>query len=118
MLDALIGNEDIEAARYITRRLAFPDGETRAVTSTRLVWRWYDRALAYRFGPEAATLLDWTQRCADAEIRSLGDALGRVLDLVIARDEAAGFDYTDDNLRALVKKELKNKTIDRRQGNS
>lgn len=88
--------------RTSVRSIDFPDGTTRRIETYRLVWRWYDRAMEYEFSPSQEWLLKTVLRCADHENIPIDDALGKVLDYVIGRDEAHGLDYTDDNIQLLV----------------
>lgn len=104
MLDYLMARDQEEVLRTTARRLRFPDGETRRVEAYRLIWSWFDRAIAYEFGPDQDELLGLTIKCAEEEALPLGRALGRVLNYVIERDEARGMDYTDDNVALLLAK--------------
>ncbi len=104
MIEYLIEREREENFRTSTRTLSFPDGETRRIEAYRLVWTWFDRAVAYEFGPSEEDILTMTLRCADMERRAPDAALGRVLGYLIQRDEAGGMDYTDDNLQLMLAK--------------
>lgn len=97
MIDYLIEREREENFRTSARTLTFPDGETRRIEAYRLVWTWFDRAIAYEFGPSEPDILATTLDCAKEENLPLEAALGRVLDYIVRQDEAAGMDYTDDN---------------------
>ena len=115
MFDYLKERELEEAFRITTRRLHFPDGEHRSVSAYRLIWRWYDRALAYEFGPDKDEILNLTLKCAVEEKLPLDQALGCVLDFVVALGESEGLDYTDDNLPLFVAKESMQKFYDRKK---
>lgn len=104
MLNYLNEREQEEWFRTSTRHLCFPDGKTRRVEAYRTTWTWYDRALAYEFGPDEEEILGLTLKCAKEETLNLGEALGRVLNYVIERDEKNGLDYTDDNISLLLAK--------------
>lgn len=86
--------------------MEFPDGTTRDVTAYRLVWNWYDRSLAYKYGADRDELLRYTLKCMETEnLDDLGEALGQVLDYFVWHDEVQhGADYTDDDLVKLVAK--------------
>ncbi|MGJ8690794.1 MAG: hypothetical protein ACSHXZ_14890 [Gammaproteobacteria bacterium] len=105
MFDYLLTREQDEMFRTSVRDIDFPDGETRRVETYRLVWRWYDRAADYEFGPDKEWLLKTVLRCADHEDIPVDDAIGKVLDYVIQRDESQGMDYTDDKLELLIAKQ-------------
>lgn len=98
MLDYLIERENDEMFRTSTRTLSFPDGRERRVEAYRLVWRWFDRSIAYEFGFDEETILRLTEKCEAEENLPVGQALGRVLNYFIGNLEAAGMDFTDDNL--------------------
>lgn len=104
MFDYLLTREQDEMFRTSVRDIDFPDGETRRIETYRLVWRWYDRAADYEFGPSKDWLLKTVLKCADYEDIPVDDAIGKVLDYVIRRDESQGMDYTDDKLELLVAK--------------
>ena len=91
--------------RTSVRDIKFPDGTIRQLETYRIVWRWYDRATEYEFGPDKDWLLNLVLKCSDEEGISIDDALGRVLDYVLQKDEADGLDYTDDKLKLLVAKQ-------------
>ncbi len=57
MIEYLIEREREENFRTSTRTLTFPDGETRRIEAYRLVWAWFDRAIAFEFGPTEAQSL-------------------------------------------------------------
>lgn len=98
MFEYLIAREQDEMFRTSVRHLEFPDDKTRKIETYRLVWTWYDRAIAYEFGPTQDWLLDLVLKCAQEENISESQALGRVLDHIIKKDESDGHDYTDDHL--------------------
>lgn len=102
MFDYLIERENEEMFRTSTRALIFPNGEERRVEAYRLVWRWFDRSIAYEFGFDEHEILDLTAKCEVEENLPVGQALGRVLNYVIQSAEAEGLDYTDDNLALLL----------------
>ena len=117
MLKYLIEREQEEQFRTTTRNLTFPDGETRRIEAYRLVWRWYDRALAYTYGPTEAEILNLTLECSKEENIPLGEALGKVLDYMIATGENQGLDYTDDSIEQLVAKRGADKFYNRKRSN-
>lgn len=104
MLSYLHEREREEMYRTSARSLVFPDGKARRVEAYRLVWSWFDRAIAYEFGPDQREILELTLKCAKEESLGLEEALGRVLNYVIQRDEVGGMDYTDDDLQLLLAK--------------
>lgn len=56
--DYLLEREQEELFRTSVRDIDFPDGKTRRIETYRLVWRWYDRAAEYEFGPDKDWLLN------------------------------------------------------------
>ncbi|WP_193169965.1 hypothetical protein [Nisaea nitritireducens] len=97
MIEYLIEREREENFRTSTRMIKFPDGETRRVEAYRLVWTWFDRALAFEFGPKEAGILNTVLECATEEGLPIDQALGRVVDYYVRRWEARGLDLTDHN---------------------
>lgn len=114
MIEYLIEREREENFRTSARTLKFPGGETHRIETYRLVWTWFDRAIAYEFGPSEEDILTMTLRCAEMENRTIDAALGRVLDYLIKQDEASGMDYTDDNIALLVGRKRLQKFNDRK----
>lgn len=102
MLEYLIEREREENFRTSPRTLTFPDGETRRIEAYRLVWTWFDRAIAFEFGPTEDQILDTALKCAAEENLPLDQALGRVLNYYVQSGEAAGLDYTDHNLQLML----------------
>lgn len=98
MIEYLIEREREENFRTSVRALTFPDGQTRRIETFRIVWTWYDRALAYKYAPSEEALLRMTLRCAEMENLTVEKALGRVLNYIIWHDEKNGMDYTDDDV--------------------
>ena len=105
MYEYLITREQDEMFRNDVRNIDFPDGQTRRIETYRLVWRWYDRALEYEFGPDKDWLLNLVLKCTIEEDLPINDAFGRVLNHVIQKDEADGMDYTDDKLELTIAKQ-------------
>ena len=114
MFDYLIEREREEMFRTSIRSIDFPDGETRAIDTYRLVWRWYDRAMDYEFGPKKDWLLNIVLKCAKEEGVTIDEAFGMVLNQVIRQDESDGMDYTDDKLELLVAKQAMERFRDRK----
>lgn len=102
MLDYLIERENEEMFRTSVRRLTFPDGGTERIEVYRLVWRWYDRLIAYEFGPDENRILTLTRQCSEEEQLTLSTALGRVVNYLVESYEAMGLDTTDDPLQLMV----------------
>ncbi|WP_413207892.1 hypothetical protein [Rhodospirillum sp. A1_3_36] len=115
MLDYLIEREKKEMFRVSTRTLTFPGGREERVEAYRLVWSWWDRALACEFTYTEDAFLTMVERCATMEKLTLGQALGRVLDYVIMTGEADGLDYTDDNIALQVSKEATRRFYERKK---
>lgn len=115
MYDYLLEREQEELFRTSVRDIDFPDGKTRRIETYRLVWRWYDRAAEYEFGPDKDWLLNIVLKCAAEEGLSVDDALGRVLNHVIEKAESDGADYTDENLELLVAKQAMEKLQNRKK---
>lgn len=115
MFDYLVTREQDEMFRTSARDLKFPDGETRRIETFRLVWSWFDRAIAYTYGPSENDILTMALRCADHENRTLDEALGRVLDYIIRDDESQGLDYTDDNIELLIAKQAMDRFQERKR---
>lgn len=115
MFEYLVAREQDEMFRTSVRDLSFPDGKTRKIETYRLVWSWYDRAIAYEFGPSKEWILDLVLKCANEENLSESQALGRVLDHVIKKDESDGLDYTDDNLQLFVAKQAMDRFQERKR---
>ena len=105
MIDYLIEREQEENLRTSVRTLTFPDGETRRVEAYRIIWTWFDRAIAFEFGPSEDEILTTTLDCAEEESLPLGQALGRVLNFYVSSGELGGFDYTDHNLPLVLSKD-------------
>jgi len=104
MLRYLIERENEEMFRTTTRDIQFPDGETRRIETYRLIWIWYDRAIAYTYGPAETQILNLTLKCAAEENSHLSEALGRVLNYILKTGETQGLDYTDDKLNIIIGK--------------
>lgn len=104
MLEYLIKREREENFRTSTRTLTFPDGKTRRIEAYRLVWAWFDRAIAFEYGPTEDQILATTLKCAAEEGLPLDQALGCVLNYYVQNGEAAGLDYTDHNAKLLLAK--------------
>lgn len=102
MIEYLIEREREENFRTSTRTLTFPDGETRRIEAYRLVWAWFDRAIAFEFGPTEAQILATTLKCATEENLPIDQALGCVLNYYVRSGEAAGLDYTDHNVPIML----------------
>lgn len=105
MIDYLIEREREENFRTSTRILTFPGGEPRRIETYRIVWAWFDRALAYEFGPSESDILTTAIDCAEEESLPLDQALGRVLNYFVRQGEASGLDYTDDNVPLMLAKQ-------------
>lgn len=114
MFEYLVDREMDEMFRTSSRTLTFPDGTQERIETYRLVWAWWDRAMAYEFTYSEGEFLTMVQRCAADENRSLADALGRVLDYIVMTDEAEGLDYTDDNLELDAAKRATRRFHDRK----
>lgn len=115
MFEYLVSREQDEMFRTSIRNLKFPDGKTRKIETYRLIWSWYDRALAYEHGPSKDWILNLVLKCAQEENLTVSQALGRVIDYVIKKDENDGLDYTDDNLQDLIAKQAIEKFQTRKQ---
>ena len=102
MLEYLIEREREENFRTSPRTLTFPDGETRRIEAYRLVWTWFDRAVAFEYGPTEDQILATTLKCAAEENLPLDQALARVLNYYVQSGEAVGLDYTDHNIQRLL----------------
>lgn len=102
MFDFLIERENEEMLRTSSRTVTFPDGTTEKIAAYRLVWAWFDRCIAYEFGPSEQQLLHYTQRCMIEEKLDAGAALGRVVNFFAEDLERLGGDITDDNTPLLV----------------
>ncbi len=105
MLDYLIERENEEMFRTSVRCLTFPDGDTQRIEVYRLIWRWYDRLIAYEFGPDEERILTLTRQCSEEERIPLDTALGRAVNYLVESYEAMGLDTTDDPLQLMVAKE-------------
>lgn len=115
MFDYLLSREQDEMFRTSVRDISFPDGVTRKIETYRLVWRWYDRAMDYEFGPDKDWFLNIVLKCAKEESITIDEAFGKVLNHGIKKDESDGLDYTDDNLELLVAKRAKERFYDRKK---
>lgn len=102
MFDFLIERENEEMFRTSSRTVTFPDGTTEKIAAYRLVWAWFDRCIAYEFGPSEQQLLYYTLRCMIEEKLDAGTALGRVVNFFAEDLERLGGDITDDNTQLLV----------------
>ncbi len=98
MLNYLVERENEEMFRTTVRSLTFPDGETCRIEAYRLVWSWYDRLIAYEFGPDEDRILTLARQCSAEEDLPLSDALGRVVNYLLESYESMGLDVTDDPL--------------------
>lgn len=117
MLSYLIEREKEEMFRTSTRTLDFPDGETRKIEAYRLVWSWFDRVIAYRFGPDEEELLNLTLEYASKGKVSLGEALGWALDgFVRVMETEGGGDITDDNVCLVASRRVADSEIQRSNG--
>ncbi|MEP3247770.1 MAG: hypothetical protein ABJN40_07410 [Sneathiella sp.] len=115
MFDYLIAREQDEMFRMDVRDIPFPDNQTRRIKTYRLIWRWYDRAMEYEFGPDNEWLLGLVLRCAEEESLSIDEAFGKVLEHTIRKDESDGMDYTDDNIELLVAQRAKDRFYSRKK---
>lgn len=116
MLYYLIERDKEENFRTSTRTLKFPDGETHRVTSYRLTWRWFDHMIAYEFGYSEEDILRCTTRCAETEIRELGEALGEVMNYLMQVTETEVGDITDDNIALMLAQKAGKKFNGRKGG--
>lgn len=98
----LIAREQDEMLRTSTRTLTFPDGETRRVEAHRVTWAWFDRLIAYDYAPDEAHILKTALACVAEEVRAIGDALTRVLEILVLRTEDRVGEVTDHNLALVV----------------
>lgn len=114
MIEYLIEREREENFRVSTRALKFPDGESRRIETYRLVWTWFDRAVAFEYGPTEAQILETTLNCAAEENLPLDQALGRVLNYYVQNSEVAGLDYTDRNIPLMLAKQRMQRFYQRR----
>lgn len=102
MLDYLVERENEEMFRTSVRDIEFPDGEIHRIESYRLVWTWFDRAVAYGHVPDEEWILEATLQWADEKQVPLAEALGQLLNFMVKEAESSGADFTDDNLPLLI----------------
>lgn len=98
MIDYLIEREREENFRTSTRTLKFPDGVTRRIEAYRIIWAWFDRAVAFEFGPTKDEILKTAFQCSEEENLPLEQAISLILDYMVKRWENSGLDFTDHNL--------------------
>ena len=70
----------------------FPDGIARAVTTYRLIWRWYDHLAVYEFAPDTSIILNDAITHAISSDMSLEDTLGTVVQSYVDFIEQSGGD--------------------------
>lgn len=102
MLDYLVERENEEMFRTSTQEIEFPDGETRRIETYRLVWTWFDRAIAYEHVPDREWILETTMRWAKEKEIPVAESLGQLLNFMIREAENDGADFTDDNLPLII----------------
>lgn len=105
MFPYLYEREKEEMLRTDKRTLLFPDGERREIETFRLVWRWFDRVIAYEFGPDETELLTLALEYSELGKMDVAEALGWALEgFVHVMETDGGADITDDNIDLLIAK--------------
>lgn len=96
-IDVLLDLEREAWLRKESRSVAF-DGQIRRVESFALIWVWYDRLCAFRFGLGEERIKHYWQACMAEERLDAPSALIRVIAHLMRGYARAGVDIVDINI--------------------
>lgn len=103
MFSYLLDRDFEDGLRFDARTFVLSDGQTQTITAYRLVWRWFDRLVAYEFAPDAPDIIQTAEEIAQAGHMPLGVALGHAVARHVYELEHLGGDITDDDLALTAK---------------
>lgn len=95
MSEYLLAREKDELLRAEKRSLPMPDGSRRDVTAFNVIWRWYDRGLAYAYGLKEDTFLKEVVEINEYSGQTFDEDFAFSIDCIVKYWDEEGIDPTE-----------------------
>lgn len=95
MSDYLLEREKDELLKAETRALPMPDGTSRNVSAFNVIWRWYDRGLAYDYGLEERSFLQEVVEINEHSGQTFDEDFAFSIDCIVKYWDEEGIDPTE-----------------------